>query len=103
MEPGAIALTDAALEHSPSAPGVYALYRGDQLTYVGLAEHGAGIRQSVENHLSGACAGCPQQATAFSYELARDPRRRHRQQLSAYRERHAGRVPECNECQPCGC
>ena len=77
MDAGVIALTDAAVEHSPSAPGVYRLYRGDQLTYIGLAEQGDGISQSLENHRSGACAGCSQQATAFTYELSHHPRRRY--------------------------
>jgi hypothetical protein len=94
MDAGAIA---------PSAPGVYVLYRGDQLTYIGVAERGDGIEQALENHRSGACAGCEQQATGFTYELTHQPRRRHAQRLRAYRERHNGRVPPCNECQPCGC
>lgn len=103
MEAGAIALAEDAVEDSPSGPGVYLLYREEQLMYIGLAEHGEGISQSLENHRGGACAGCPQQATAFAYEVTHHPRRRHRQHLSAYRERHAGTVPACNECQPCGC
>jgi hypothetical protein len=102
MEPGAITATDAAVEVTPQAPGVYFLYRDDELTYIGLAEEGKGIRESLENHVSGACAGCEQQATRFTYELTHHPRRRHRQHVSAYRERHAGRVPGCNECRPCG-
>jgi hypothetical protein len=102
MEPGAIVLTEAAVEHSPAAPGVYFLYRADQLTYIGLAEQDEGIRDAVENHRSGMCAGCTQQATGFTYELTHQSRRRHAQHLRAYRERHDGHVPPCNECQPCG-
>jgi hypothetical protein len=102
MDTGAVTLDDSAVEHSPSAPGVYFLYRADELTYVGLAEQGEGIRESLENHVSSTCAGCEQRATRFTYEITHHPRRRHRQHLNAYRERHGGRVPECNECRPCG-
>lgn len=103
MVAGAITLSESAVGSSPSESGVYFLYRGDELTYIGLAEQGDAIRHSLEQHRSGECAGCPHRASAFGYELSHDPRRRHRQRLNAYRERHDGRVPACNECQPCGC
>jgi len=102
MGPAAITLTEAGVADSPAVPGVYLLYRGNELTYIGVAEQGDGIRASLKNHHSGACAGCPRQATSFAYELTHHPRRRHRQHLSAHRERHGGRVPPCNECHPCG-
>lgn len=103
MVTGAIALTEETLDQSPTAPGTYFLYRGDELTYVGLAEQDNSVRAALEKHHSGACAGCEQKASAFAYELSHDPRRHHRQYLMAYRERHDGRVPSCNDCQPCGC
>ena len=102
MEPGAITLAEDTVEHSPASPGVYALYSGDELTYLGLAAQGDGIRARLEDHLRGGCAGCSRQATRFTYELTHHPRRRHSQRIGAHRERHGGRVPSCNECRPCG-
>lgn len=102
MEAGAITLTEEAVALSPAEPGVYLLYRGEELSYIGVAEHSEGIRGSLERHRS-VCAGCPREATWVTYELSHHPRRRHRHHLSAYRERHEGRVPSCNDCQPCGC
>ena len=91
------------LEHVPPSPGVYFLYRGGRLIYIGVAGNGGGIREALASHVASACAACTRQDTTFRYELAPDPRRRHAQYLRAYRQRHEGRVPACNECRPCGC
>jgi hypothetical protein len=89
--------SDAAIDLSPAAPGVYLLYRDGRLIYIGVAVNGAGIRQELESHRRGAYGECTRSATAFLYELARDPRARHRHYLSAHRERYGGRLPACNE------
>jgi hypothetical protein len=89
--------TDAAIDISPAAPGVYLLYRNGRLIYIGVAVNGAGIRRELESHRRGAYGECTRHATAFLYELARDPRARHRRYLNAHRNRYGGRLPPCNE------
>ena len=86
--------TDAAIDVSPTDPGVYLLYRDGQLTYIGLASH---VRAELASHRRGAYGECTRAATAFVYELARDPRTLYLRLLDAHRARHAGRVPSCNE------
>lgn len=88
--------SDAAIDLSPAAPGVYLLYRDGRLIYIGLARHGSGIRQQLESHRRGAGMGTSD-ATAFTYEPAADPRALHQRYLKLHRERYGGRVPAANE------
>jgi len=89
--------TDAAVEISPAAPGVYFLYRSGRLIYIGVAVNGSGIRQELMSHRRGAYGGCTRDASAFFYELASDPLAPYRRYLKAYKERYGGRLPQCNE------
>src|SRR3990172_7692213 len=72
----ATASTPFTVEHlvaAPVATGVYFLYRNERLIYIGVAVHGTGIRQELHNHLRGSYGAGTQGATAFRYELTRDP------------------------------
>jgi hypothetical protein len=89
--------TDAAIDHSPAAPGVYLLYQNGCLLYIGLAVNGSSIRDELASHRSGAHGERTRDATAFTYELARDPRALHRRYLAAHRERYGGRLPAGND------
>ena len=89
--------TDAAIDLSPTAPGVYMLYQNGRLLYIGLAVNGSSIRDELASHRLGARRECTRDATAFTYELARDPRALHRRYLAAHRERYGGRLPAGNE------
>jgi hypothetical protein len=89
--------TDAAVDLSPAAPGVYFLYENGQLLYIGLAINGSSIRQELAVHRAGTYGECTRRASAFTYELARDPRALHRRYLAAHRARYGGRVPPGNE------
>lgn len=89
--------TDAAIDFSPTSPGVYLLYRNGRLIYIGLAVNGSGIRRELESHRRGARGECTRGATAFLYEPAADPLPLHRRYLSAHRQRYGGRLPPCNE------
>ena len=89
--------TDAAIDLSPAAPGVYLLYQNGRLLYIGLAVNGSNIREELASHQRGAHGERTRDATAFVYELAPDPRALHRRYLSAHRARHGGRLPPCNE------
>lgn len=89
--------TDAAIDLSPAAPGVYLLYQNGRLLYIGLAVNGSSIREELASHQRGAHGERTRDATAFVYELARDPRALHRRYLSAHRARHGGRLPPGND------
>ena len=89
--------TDAAVEVSPTSPGVYLLYRDGRLIYIGLAVNGAGIRQELQSHRRGAYGSRTQAASAFLYGLSADPTALYRRYLRAHRERYGGRLPPCNE------
>lgn len=89
--------TDAAIDISPTAPGVYRLYRNGRLIYIGLAVNGAGIRRELESHRQGACGCCTQGATAFLFEIAAHPLATYRRYLDMHRARYGGRLPRCNE------
>lgn len=95
--------TDAAVEVSPSAPGVYLLYRNGRLVYIGLAVNGAGIRRELESHRQGACGSCTQGATAFVFEISADPLTSYRRYLEMHRARYAGRLPPCQNAPAGGC
>jgi hypothetical protein len=88
--------TEAAIELSPAAPGVYLLYRDGRLIYIGVAINGSAIRQALESHRRGAGIGTSD-ATAFTCEPAADPLALHRHYLKLHRERYGGRLPAANE------
>jgi len=88
--------TDAAIDLSPAAPGVFLLYRDGRLIYIGLAVNGSGIRQELESHRRGAGTGTSD-ATAFTYEPSADPRALHQRYLNLHRQRYGGRLPPANE------
>lgn len=89
--------TDPAIDLSPAEPGVYLLYRDSRLIYIGVAVNGAWIRDELASHRRGARGDCTREATAFTYELACDPRALHRRYLAMHRERYEGRLPAGNE------
>ena len=84
------------LAAAPAASGVYFLYRNERLIYIGVAVHGTGIRQELHNHLRGSYGAATQAATAFRYELTRDPVVAKHQYLELHKARFAGRLPACN-------
>jgi hypothetical protein len=89
--------TEAAVDISPAAPGVYLLYKHGRLIYIGAAVNGLGIRAELESHRCGARSGCTQAATAFLFEVCAEPLRLQRRYLDEHRALHGGRAPACNE------
>jgi hypothetical protein len=88
-------LTRTMVDGSPDEAGVYALWEGDELIYVGRASPAASIRQRLEEHLERKCA-CTERATHYTWELSLRPATR---ELEILREFVAqfGRMPKCNE------
>ena len=82
---------------APETPGVYVLYRGHRLIYIGLAAAGTTIRQCLRRHLRGEGGPCTHGATEFDYESADDPVALYRHYLGVYVEATGGLLPDCNE------
>ena len=85
-------------EQAPDEPGVYGLYQGDDLIYIGRAEGGLSIttiRARLKSHCQGHRGPNTEHATHYRCEVNRDPVVRQRKLLQAYEQRH-GRLPRCN-------
>lgn len=91
---------DDNLAKSPDAAGVYALYDGDELIYVGRAQGGqTTIKTRLKDHKSGREGRCTQGATTYSRESCSNPVSRERELLQEYNSNN-GRLPRCNEVMP---
>ena len=87
---------EASVAAAPAAAGVYFLYCGERLLYVGIAVHGTSIRQELEKHIKGEYGARTRAATAFEYEQTRDPVVASREYLLAHMAQNRGRLPPCN-------
>ena len=84
------------VEGAPDDIGVYALWRNDQLLYIGRAMGGSiSIQSRLLEHLSGACCACSREATHYSWEIVMQPVVRELELLQEVL-RAAGEVPPCN-------
>jgi lipid-binding SYLF domain-containing protein len=99
-ETAAMPFTAEQLAAAPAATGVYFLYRNERVIYIGVAVHGSGIRQELHNHLRGSYGAGTQEATAFRYELTRDPVVAKHEYLRIHQAAYGGRLPACNTPQP---
>jgi hypothetical protein len=84
------------VERAPASAGVYLLYRGYRLIYIGLAAGDATIRERLRHHLRGAGGPCTRSATEFDYEAAADAVQLYRHYLAVYLEATGGVLPDCN-------
>lgn len=81
---------------APNENGVYILYEGDELIYIGRA---VGlivtIRSRLQRHLSGDEGPCTKRATQYSWYICEDGARVERELLERYFQTY-GRLPRCN-------
>jgi hypothetical protein len=81
---------------APKDMGVYALWRGDRLIYIGRAlGGGTTISSRLNEHMSGALCDCSRQATHYSWEIVLQPIVRELELLEEHRKA-AGALPPCN-------
>jgi hypothetical protein len=81
---------------APAAHGVYALYVGNELTYIGRASGiGVTIRSRLLCHQRGDEGPCTASATSYSREVTTTPILRERELLEEFK-RIYGRLPRCN-------
>ena len=86
------------IAHAPEEPGVYALYQGDRLIYIGRAEGGLAIttiRAHLKNHQAGRFGPLASQATHYRCEVHPHPVAREHELLAEYEARY-GEPPPCN-------
>ena len=88
--------TRKMLDGAPKDMGVYALWRGPQLIYVGRALGGAStISSCLDEHMSGNRCDCSRQATHYSWEIVLQPMVRELELLQEQKAA-AGELPPCN-------
>ena len=79
------------VEGAPDDSGVYILYRGRRVIYIGRADS---IQARLREHLEGAVCECSRAATHYSWEIVLQPRLRELELLQE--QRAAGGLPPCN-------
>ncbi|HYD58691.1 MAG TPA: hypothetical protein VEB41_17435 [Burkholderiales bacterium] len=90
------AFTPAAIEHAPEEPGVFALFEGQELVFIGRAlDRSLSIRECLLRHQDGAHGACTMAATHYTWEITFSPAWREAQILAGYRARHRD-APRCN-------
>lgn len=82
-------------EGAPETRGLYALWKEEELVYLGLAASGATIRSLLLEHLAGTRFPSAAGATHYSWELSLQPAARELELLREFR-RQFGRLPRCN-------
>ncbi len=85
---------------APSFSGVYALWNGDELIYIGGTNQIRGLRARLTDHLYDDDP-CIKQATHFQYEVTATPWLRERQLVLEFSGVH-GALPRCNDVIPSG-
>jgi len=85
----------AFIEGAPDEAGVYVLWEGNEVTYIGTAGPGAmTIRSRLVEHIRGQ-HHCSCNPTHYSWRLARFPQVAERELLSLHKL-HFQDVPRCN-------
>lgn len=82
-------------------PGVYALYEGEELIYIGSSTEQT-VKDRLKDHESGKEGLCTQQATLFCAERVlppNDPMEKEEDLLERYKLRHK-HLPKCNKVIP---
>ena len=87
--------TRRMLEHAPEEPGIYGLFDGDELLYIGRASDRAqSIKACLLAHQDGAHGECTMRAKTYAWEITVWPAEREAEVLAQFRERHR-REPRC--------
>ena len=79
---------------APAAPGVYALWDGDEAIYFGATRGDTTIRSCLQGHYARRMP--PHDATHFTWEIASNPAQLEAELLAEFRIANS-RLPRCNE------
>jgi excinuclease UvrABC nuclease subunit len=86
----------ALVDSAPTANGIYVLYEGEELIYVGRAVGlYVTIRSRLKCHFRGDEGPCTQRATHYTWRICADGEQLERELLAAYNYQY-GRLPRCN-------
>ncbi|MBV8033154.1 MAG: hypothetical protein JO035_16700 [Betaproteobacteria bacterium] len=81
---------------APLEAGVYVLWHGEDLIYIGHAKGGrATLRACLLDHFSGVSGPCTRRANFYGWELSEDPEGDEARLLVEYRSLNQ-RLPRCN-------
>lgn len=94
---GAYSFVESVVQGAPDFPGVYLLYDGLELVYIGKAS--VSIRTRLQSHLRGGEQPGTARASSYMWELCSNPGFREAQLIQAYRQCF-GRMPRENDLQP---
>jgi hypothetical protein len=86
--------TSVLVSSSPEHEGVYALWEGDEMIYVGRASGSATVKSCLTMHYDRRDS-CAENATHYSWEIAFRPAEREAQILEQFQAQH-GRLPRFN-------
>lgn len=90
-------ISPLALYSVPEEHGVYVLYEGQELIYIGRAAGvGVTLKSRLTSHNGGYEGPCTQRATSFCYEACHNSPAREVELLEWYKGKF-GRLPRCNE------
>ncbi len=88
------------LDKAPNEAGVYALYDGDSLIYIGRAQGGSvTIRSRLKDHKAGRDGPCTKAATSYKREVTSQSVSREKELLDEYYNTNR-RLPKCNDVRP---
>lgn len=75
--------------------GIYILYSGGEIIYIGKADSDGGIKRKLADHKKGSEGPCTLGANAYKYELNSSPQFREKELLAEHM-RAFGKLPRCN-------
>ena|SRR5579859_4117527 len=86
------------INDAPTHAGIYGLFDGDELIYIGRAtnQEGSTIRDFLLSHRNGEFGPCTTKATHYTFEICRDPRAREMEVLVDFATRYQ-RKPHCQQ------
>jgi hypothetical protein len=88
--------SDDDIAHAPERSGIYVLYSGSQIIFIGKAIGCHTIKSKLQSHKRGNEGPCTRQATHFVREVSPSPANRERDLLQEYKNLYL-RLPPCNE------
>ena len=92
-----IKFTKKSVDAAPEEHGVYKLYDGDELIYIGRADgKGVTIRSRLQSHFRGDEGRCTEEATSYEREVTEGAKYWEDKLLADYKKAH-GKYPRCND------
>ena len=88
--------TPAMIEHAPDESGVYGLFDGHELIYLGKTAPGASIKACLLRHQGGVNGGCTLKAGTYTWEITLAPAGRETEILARFHQ-GTGRGPRCQD------